>query len=132
MNIQRLTISSIAVGFFMWAIAGIWHKLILANFYTNAVEAEHKGIGILLLSYCILALLMAILYTPYHKVERPLRSGLVFGIIIGLIWVFPHGLAMAGAHGEPLDYVIKNALWHVIEQGLGGILLGWLFSIKSS
>ena len=51
-------------------------------------------------------------------------SGLVFGALIGILWVFPHELAMVGAHGEPLAYVFKNAAWHAVEQGLGGIVVG--------
>ncbi len=47
--------------------------------------------------------------------------------VIGLLWVFPHGLAMAGAHGDSISYVFKNAAWHVVEQGVGGIVIGLVY-----
>ncbi|MCP4132684.1 MAG: hypothetical protein GY754_17090 [bacterium] len=51
-----------------------------------------------------------------------------FGIIIGILWVFPHELVMAGAHhGKSIAYVFKNAAWHMVEQGLGGIITGLIF-----
>jgi len=49
--------------------------------------------------------------------EKPVIEGLKFGALIGLLWVFPHDLAMAGAHGDSLSYVFKNAILHIVEQG---------------
>jgi hypothetical protein len=100
MNIKKLLLSTITVGFTMWVISGLWHNLILANFYASEVEATHEGIGVLLIAYLILGLFMAYLYSRYFKGGRPVIEGLKFGVLIGLIWVFPHDLAMTGAHGE--------------------------------
>jgi hypothetical protein len=58
---------------------------------------------------------------------RPAVEGLRFGVLIGLLWVFPHELAMAGAHGDSISYVLKNAAWHVVAQGVGGIFIGLLY-----
>ncbi len=124
MKVKKLILTTLTVGFIMWVISGIWHNLILANFYASEVEATHEGIGVLLIAYLILGLFMAYLYPRFFKGGRPVIEGLKFGALIGLLWVFPHDLAMAGAHGESLSYVFKNALWHAVEQGLGGIVLG--------
>ena len=51
-------------------------------------------------------------------------KGLKIGIIIGILWVFPHGLAMAGVHGISIVYEIKNTIYHMIEQRIGGIIIG--------
>jgi len=53
--------------------------------------------------------------------------GLKLGLLVGVLWVFPHALAMAGAHDRSLVYVFKNAAWHLIEQGLGGIAIGLIY-----
>ena len=111
----------------MWIFSGLWHNLILANFYASETGAEHEGIGILLIAYLILALFMAYLYPQLYKGGRPAIEGLKFGAMIGLLWVFPHELAMAGAHGESLSYVFKNATLHVFEQGWGGLVLGLIY-----
>jgi hypothetical protein len=99
MKVKKLILTTLTVDFIMWVISGIWHNLILANFYASEVEATHEGIGVLLIAYLILGLFMAYLYPRFFKGGRPVIEGLKFGALIGLLWVFPHDLAMAGAHG---------------------------------
>lgn len=128
MKLSKLILNVGVTGFSMWVISGLWHNLILANFYAKAKGASHEGIGILLISYFILAGFMVFLYTRYYQGGKPVLEGLKFGAIIGILWVFPHDLAMAGAHGEPMAYVFKNGIWHAVEQGLGGIVMGLIYS----
>ena len=125
-NFIKLILATFVSGFGMWIVAGIWHNLIMANLYKN-VHATHEGLGILLVAYFILALLMAYIYPLGYKGKKPWIEGLRFGIIIGLLWVFPHGLAMAGAHGDSIIYVFKNSLWHMVEQGIGGIIIALVY-----
>ncbi len=125
-NFKKLLLSTVFGGFGMWVIAGIWHNLIMANLYKN-VHATHDGLALLLVAYFILALLMAYIYPLGYKGKNPVIEGLRFGIVIGIVWVFPRGLAMVGAHGDSVIYVVKNSLWHMVEQGLGGIIIGVLY-----
>ena len=125
-NLKKLILSTLIGGLGMWVIAGIYHNLIMANLY-DETQATHEGLGILLVAYFILALIMANVYPLGYKGNSPALEGLRFGIIIGLLWVFPHGLAMAGAHGESIIYVIKNSAWHMVEQGLGGVIIGLIY-----
>ena len=115
----------------MWGVAGVWHKLVMANFYSLATHASHEGTGIIFLAYLVLALFMVGLYAYGAPRRRPVLEGLLLGVVIGLLWVLPHGLAMAGAHDEPLPYVFKNAAWHGIEQGAGGIIIGLILGQES-
>lgn len=126
MNLKKLLLATLSGGFGMWVIAGIWHNLIMANLY-ESVHATHDGIGLLLVSYFVLALLMSYMYPLGNKGGKPILEGLRFGVIIGILWVFPHGLAMAGAHGDSISYVFKNGAWHMIEQGAGGIIIGFIY-----
>ena len=111
----------------MWLLAGLWHKIVAVAFYSAETEATHEGTGIIFVAYLVLALLMTYLFSYYTKGEQPVVEGLKFGVILGLLWVFPHELAMAGAHGESLPYVFKNAIWHMVEQGLGGIIIALVY-----
>ncbi len=126
MTLRTLGISTTLVGLVMWIVSGLWHNLILANFYAQR-GASHEGIGILLISYLILALIMSYLYPFGYRGKAAWLEGLRFGVIVGILWVFPHELAMAGAHEASLSYVFRNGIWHVIEQGIGGIVLGILY-----
>lgn len=120
----RSIIAALAGGFGMWVVAGLWHNLIMPALYSET-HATHEGIGIMLVAYIVLGALMAYMYPLGYKGGSPVLEGMRFGIIIGILWVFPHELAMTGAHGgRSIAYVIKNGLWHMVEQGIGGIIVG--------
>ncbi len=127
MYLKRLTLAALIAGSAMWLLAGLWHTLIMASFYRQETEATHEGTGIILVAYLVLGAGMAYLYPRQEHRRRPVVEGLIFGMVIGLLWVFPHELAMAGAHGESIAYVLKNAAWHLVEQGLGGVVVALIY-----
>jgi len=126
-SFKKLSLATLGGTISMWLLAGLWHEVIMASFYNTETHATHEGTWIIFLAYLILGLLMAYIFPLGYKGGKPLPEGLRFGIIMGLIWVFPHELAMAGAHGESLSYVFKNAAWHVLEQGAGGIVIALVY-----
>ncbi|MDH5560591.1 MAG: hypothetical protein OEY59_07005 [Deltaproteobacteria bacterium] len=128
MNLIKLSQATLASGVVMWGVAGLWHQVIMAQFYQNETDATHEGTGVIFIAYLVLGLLMTYLYSSGKIQGRPVIEGIRFGAIIGLLWVFPHELAMAGAHGEPLSYVFKNAAWHLVEQAIGGFIIAWIYS----
>lgn len=123
MKIGKIVIAAVLAGLAMWIIAGIWHDLILPKMTPN--HHAHEGIGVILIAYLILGGFMAGIFSrlkpaPFH----PLLAGALFGAVIGLLWVFPHELALAGAQGSALAYVFKNGAWHGVEQAFGGVVIG--------
>jgi len=127
MNTKKYLIAAITSSIVMVLLAGLWHKIIMVAFYTAETHAKHEGTGIIFLAYFVLSLIMAYLYPFYFQGKSSLLEGLKFGLLIGLLWVFPHELAMAGAHGTSISYVLKNGLWHLVEQGVGGMVLGFVY-----
>jgi hypothetical protein len=121
-NLKKFALATLLTGFGMWIVAGLWHNLIMPRLYED-VHATHEGIGLLLVAYFILAGFMTYLYPHIYSGEKPVSDGLKFGVIIGLLWVFPHDIAMAGAHETSIVYAVKNGLWHMVEQGIGGIII---------
>ena len=122
----RIALGALVGAIAMWLLAGLWHTVVARKLYEGGTHAHgsHEGIGVIFLGYLVLGSLMAYLYSLVHAGGPPVVSGLRFGVLMGLLWVFPHELTMVGAHGKPLPYVLKNAAWHVIEQGVGGIVIG--------
>jgi hypothetical protein len=59
-------------------------------------------------------------------------KGLKIGVFIGIIWVLPHGLAIAGVHHTPILYEFKNTLYHIFEQSIGGVVIALLVGNKIS
>ena len=126
LKLKEILLAPLAGGFAMWVIAGLWHNLILPNLFPET-HATHEGIFIGLIAYILLAGAMAYLYPFYMQKKSSIKQGLIFGVIIGFIWVFPHGLALAGAHGTSIAYEIKNGIYHLFEQGIGGIIISLFF-----
>ena len=127
MHIKKFVAATLAGGAAMWILAGLWHEVVMATFYASETDATHQGTGIIFLAYIVLGALMAYIYPLGYKGGRPVFEGLRFGLVIGLLWVFPHELAMAGAHGDSISYVFKNAAWHMVEQGVGGLIIGLIY-----
>ena len=126
-DIKKLIISTVASGVGMWIVAGLWHNIIMQALYKET-HATHEGIGIMLIAYLVLGLLMAYMYPLGYKGGKPILEGLRFGIIIGILWVFPHDLSMIGLPNIPsIVYIFKNVTWHIFEQGIGGIIIGLIY-----
>lgn len=124
-NFSRSVLAILNGGLVMWFLAGIWHNLVLPALDKN-IHPHHKGLFIGLLGYLVLAVLMGYLYSElirYAPHRGVIPTGRKIGIITGILWVFPHGLVMAGIHETSLLYEVKNTLWHLVEQGLGGIII---------
>ncbi len=123
---KSLIIATIASGIGMWIVGGLWHNLILPR-VNSTLEAHHEGIGIMLVAYICLSFLMAYLYWKINNHTHTVFNGMKLGVIIGVLWVFPHGIAMAGIHQTAIGYEFKNTLYHMFEQGVGGIIISTIF-----
>ncbi len=129
MNLKKFTPAALAGSVAMWLLAWLWHMLLVPGFYAaNDEAAHHDGLGLIVLAYLLLGALMAYMYPIGYKGGRPVLEGLRFGLLIGLLWVLPHALVRAGAHGgDSISYVLINSAWHLIEQGAGGVIIGLIY-----
>jgi hypothetical protein len=114
----------------MWIIGGLYHNLILPAF-NETIHPHHEGLGITLIAYFILAFLMTYIYSLSNAKINTLLRGAKLGIVIGILWVFPHGLAMAATHETSIVYEFKNALYHMIEQGIGGLIVFCVYNYST-
>lgn len=122
MNVLRLVTASFLSGFTMWVVGGLYHNLILPAVNENR-HPHHDGLGITLIAYLVLGLLMSYFYNNSKENNDSLLKGIKIGVLIGILWVFPHGLTMAAVHESSISYQITNTLYHIIEQGIGGIMV---------
>lgn len=121
-NYKKIILSILLSGFGMWIVAGLWHNLILPGLYVDT-HATHEGIGLMLISYFVLAGFMVYLYPLIFIKNKAIINGLKLGIFVGVLWIFPYTLTMAGAHETSIVYVFKNTIWHMVEQGIGGMII---------
>lgn len=127
---MRILIAIVASGTLMWGLAGAFHAMYSAFFVAEggAPEGGHQGVGLILIFYLLLASFVALAFHAARFPTDAIKRGLAVGIFVGLLWVLPHGLVIAAAHGKSLSYELRNALWHVVEQGLGGLAYGLMFA----
>lgn len=120
--ILQVLISSVLSGFTMWVVGGLYHNLIMPAVNEN-MHPHHEGLGITLIAYILLGLFMSYFYLNSRENGDSLMKGLKIGVIVGILWVFPHGLTMAAVHDSSISYEVGNTLYHIIEQGIGGMML---------
>ncbi|MFA6400347.1 MAG: hypothetical protein WCX31_01800 [Salinivirgaceae bacterium] len=121
-NIFKMIIASFVSGFAMWVVGGLYHNLIMPAVNEN-MHPHHEGLGITLIAYILLGLLMSYFYLNSKNNRDSISKGIMIGAIIGILWVFPHGLTMAAVHESSVSYQITNTIYHIIEQGIGGIVI---------
>jgi hypothetical protein len=120
--ILKLSVSSVLTGFVMWVVGGLYHNLIMPAI-DDHLHPHHEGLGVVLIAYIILGLLMSYFYKNHADNKDSLFKGLKIGLIIGILWVFPHGLTMAATHETSYLYQFSNTFYHMIEQGVGGMII---------
>ncbi len=49
---------------------------------------------------------------------------MMFGVFIGVLWLLPFNLVLHGAYNFLTIALLINSSWAVVEQGLGGIVIG--------
>ncbi len=128
---------SMAVGgsFIVMLFLGLlWHRVILRSFYVEHFPAAFAEPNFIfaILGFLILAVLMAYLFPLGYKGGSPVKEGLRFGAIIGLLWFLPFNVIMIGVIGKSGTLVVVDGLWRMVEQGIGGIVIGYVYRSKSS
>ena len=132
MDYRKLIFATLAGGVVMWLAGGIWHELIAATLYAGEEGNPHDGIAIILVGYLTGAAIMAYIYPLGYKGGRPIIEGLKFGILMGILWVFPHDLSLAGSSDISMAYIFKNTAWHIVEKSIGGIVIALIYGKMAS
>lgn len=114
----------------MFALSGLWHVVLLGDFYSSndiALARTEPNMLFVVLGVFILTFIMATIYPFVYKGDSPLKEGFRFGAVIGIIWALPMQLVFHGLWNYPLSGVLVDSAWHVFEQGLGGIVIAYIF-----
>src|SRR3989339_1867126 len=130
MNKKKIIFAVFAAFVVMFVLSGLWHMVILGDFYTsNDVALARTEVNMLpvVLGVFILTFLMAVIYPSVYKGGSPLKEGFRFGAVIGIIWALPMQLVFHGIWNYPLSGVLVDSAWHIVEHGLGGIVIAYIF-----
>ena len=135
-NFGKNALITLAVFLTIFAANSLWYGAVMRGYYTMAngswvqVTRENPSVPVVLAGMFVLAVLMVLVYPKVvGGRKRPLFSNFLFGLVIGLIYVFPSSLYYLGT----VDFlevgpVAIDVAWHMIEEGLAGIVLGALYA----
>ena len=132
MNTKKMVIALFASFIVMFLLAGLWHMVIMADLYSGPKTLEEPMLHFIALGYFVLALIMTYIYPKGYKGGKPVIEGLKFGILMGLLWILPLNLVLYGVMGGSGTVIIVDVIWHVVEQGIGGIVIGLVYGSQSS
>ncbi len=136
MNIGKLLGAALGGGAVMWLLGGAWHMMIMGTFYgknSASVPLEEPLMHWIILGYVILGLLMAYIYPKGFAGGGSVGEGLRFGAIVGLLWVLPHAVILHGVYyGATGKLILIDAAWHVVEQGVGGIVIALIYGSSAA
>ena len=130
MDFKKFIIALVAGFVVMFLLSGLWHVLIMGDFYkANTPSAmEQHQLQFIALGYLILAVLMSYIYPKGYQGGTPVTEGLKFGIVIGLLWILPVSVVLSGViTGYSGKLLIVDSVWHIVEQGIGGIVIGLVY-----
>ena len=126
--INQKMLLAIVVGFVvMFGLAGLFHLVIMKDYFEAKVGVA-SSMMYPILSYAILAVLMSYMYPMINKGTSAIKDGLCFGILVGLLCRVPMEVLHLGYGSGDWGYVITEAIWHSIEEGIGGIVIAMVYA----
>ncbi len=135
MKTAKFLLISLGVTLSIFTTNSLWYAVIMRNFYENSqgswmqVSREHPSIPVIILGMFALSVLMTVLYPSVQMgIKSPLLANLVLGMLVGLIYVLPSSLYYYGTTNFlAFGPMAMDAGWHMIEEGIAGIVLGTLY-----
>ena len=123
------TVSATAV---MFSLAGLFNGVLAREFLINNVDQSllrmPTNLMLVASGYLLLALLMTLLYPRLVRVGgTPAIKGLLFGIGAGIFWVMPYSLVLFGVYKFPYIAIPLDFAWAIVEQGMGGLVIGLIY-----
>ncbi len=117
----------------MFILAGIFNGVIIrdyvdANFPLTVMRAG-PDMAFVSAGYLLLAFLMTWIYPRVvASSSNPVRSGAIFGMVAGICWLLPFNLVMHGVFVFPALALLIEPAWALLEQGLGGVVIGLVYA----
>ena len=135
MNVKKLIMASLGGGVVTFLLGGFWHTWLMADFYEThaaALARPEPNVMMVALGSLVIAVLMAYTYPIGYKGGSAVKEGFRFGALVGLIWVLPVSLIFSGVWNYPLVAVIVDSAWHIVEQGVVGIVIALIYGTAAA
>lgn len=113
----------------MFVMAGLFNGLVVNELVSENLESvmlrDAPNLALIALGYALLALLMTLIYPRVvSRASYSVRSGFLFGMVAGIFWLLPYALVLHGVYRFPLLGLLIDPAWALLEQGIGGAIIG--------
>jgi hypothetical protein len=133
MNVKKLVLAGLAGFVVMFLLALLWYT-VTQGFYTaqfSGIERPEpeasRFIWWIVLGYLVGSFLMAYIYPIGYKGGAPVKEGLRFGLLMGLIMTLPVVLILYGGYSFPQAGLLVDAIYQVIEKTIGGAVIALVY-----
>lgn len=132
MNTKKFLLATISGFIVMFFLGWLGHQVVIPGVLeSNPMESIERSEPMILgiaVAYLIIALLMAYMYPKGIEGESVFGNGLRFGALVGLLITLPISLILYSTiDGATMGIVVMESLWHIVEQGIGGIVIAYLY-----
>lgn len=119
----------------IFILSSLWYMVIMAGFYKtqNAeIMREQFNFPFIVLGYLVLAFLMSYIYPIGYKGGPPVKEGLRFGVLVGLLVYLTTNLTLYGVWNFTLAGALVDAGYHVVEEVVGGIVIALVYGTAAA
>jgi hypothetical protein len=132
---KRFFISWIMAAIVMFSLSYIWHGVFL-NDFSRLNYPKQIFFVIAIIVYLIISLGIAIVYS-HHRLDaykkQPLKKGLIVGVAFGFaLYMITLVIGVSFTRTLSLGNIMFDCAWQMLEQGIGGIVVGFASVVVSS
>lgn len=135
MSARKMLLAALAAFAAMFLLSWVWHELLFADFYADTSPGSFREAPLLWavgLGYAVLALLMAWMFPKGYQGGSSVAEGVRFGMVMALVWILPLQLVLFGVLDFSIIHTAVDVPWHLVEQGIGGALIGFIHGRAST
>jgi hypothetical protein len=127
---KKLITAGISSFIVMFSLSGLWYMVLAANYYSEqyaVIERAAPLFAWIVLAYLVLSFLLAYIYPFGFKGNSPMKEGLRFGFIMGLVIALPMGFIYYAVYTFPLSGTLIDIIYQVVEKTIGGGVIGFVY-----
>jgi len=117
----------------MFLLSYAWYDPLMGEYYGNIyseinLPLEDFSMKLIIVGYLIQAYLLAYIFPIGFSGGSAVKEGLRFGVILGSLFALPGAFIFAAVYKMPLEANIIDAIYHIVEFSVGGIVIAKIYS----
>ena len=123
------------VGMFLLSYA--WYDPLMGEYYAKNyseinLPMEDFSMKLIIVGYLIQAFLLTYIFPIGFSGGSAVKEGLRFGVILGSLFALPGAFIFAAVYKMPLEANIIDAIYHIVEFSVGGIVIAKVYGSGSA